>query len=429
MATYVHRTPTNIAITMQRLKIFVSAYACEPDLGSEIGVGWHWVLEMSKYFDLYVLTRASNKHTIEPWVAVHPEYSHIHFYYYDLPQWARFWKRGMKGVRIYYNLWQYFSDRIVKRVMQKHAIKIFHHVTYGNVMWKVSSYGQRQFFIWGPVGGLETIPSEYSQHYDKSSRRLEFIRRVIVRLMRLSPSFRLRCSQANLILCKTEITRSLVPSKYRHKAILFTDVAVDATKQIQQLTGEKVNHQHTTFVTIGRLDAWRGFDLIIEAMAEAVKHNANIHLTIVGDGIDCHRLQALVDTHELRAHITFAGYVPMTAYYLYMYQSDAVINASLKEGAVTVSFDSMAMGKPLLCIDTTGYTRYFSNDYAIVVPRSDRATTISQLAQGILALTDTTIRQQLGDRARAAGIKFTWEARGREIRDAILTAWHNHLKH
>lgn len=35
-----------------RLKIFVSAYACEPDLGSEIGVGWHWVLEMSKYFEL-----------------------------------------------------------------------------------------------------------------------------------------------------------------------------------------------------------------------------------------------------------------------------------------------------------------------------------------------------------------------------------------
>jgi hypothetical protein len=28
---------------MTKPKIFVSAYACEPDLGSEIGVGWHWV--------------------------------------------------------------------------------------------------------------------------------------------------------------------------------------------------------------------------------------------------------------------------------------------------------------------------------------------------------------------------------------------------
>ncbi len=38
----------------EKLKIFVSAYACEPNLGSEIGVGWNWVLQMSKYFELYV---------------------------------------------------------------------------------------------------------------------------------------------------------------------------------------------------------------------------------------------------------------------------------------------------------------------------------------------------------------------------------------
>ena len=59
----------------QSIKIFISAYACEPGLGSEIGVGWHWVLEMSKYFDLWVLTRKSNRHTIEPWIAEHPEYA------------------------------------------------------------------------------------------------------------------------------------------------------------------------------------------------------------------------------------------------------------------------------------------------------------------------------------------------------------------
>ena len=58
----------------ERLKIFVSAYACEPHLGSEIGVGWHWVLEMSKYFELWVLTRESNRHTIEPWIDKHPAY-------------------------------------------------------------------------------------------------------------------------------------------------------------------------------------------------------------------------------------------------------------------------------------------------------------------------------------------------------------------
>lgn len=413
----------------QRLKIFVSAYACEPDLGSEIGVGWHWVLELSKYFDLHVLTRQSNRHSIEPWIAQHPEYSHIRFYYYDLPKWARFWKSGMKGVRIYYNLWQMCSNKLVKRIMQQHDIKIFHHLTYGNVMWKVSSYGQRQFFIWGPVGGLETIPESYSSHYLKDSSRLERIRRMAVRLMQLTPSFRQRCKQANLILCKTEFTRDRIPQCYRHKGILFTDVAVEPSKVKQLTTAEQATTTRTNFVSIGRLDAWRGFDLAIEAMAIAVKRNSAIHLTIVGHGIDLPRLEQLVQRLGLEQHVTFAGQVPMTAYYVYMHQSDAVINASLKEGAVTVSFDSMAMGKPLLCIDTTGYTRYFSNDYAIVVPREERQATIEQLANGILTLTDSATRQRLGQRAKAAGEQFTWEARGHEIRDAILRAWEQHEAH
>ena len=55
-------------------KIFVSAYACEPGMGSEIGVGWHWVIELAKYHEVWVLTRESNRGTIVPWLEQHREY-------------------------------------------------------------------------------------------------------------------------------------------------------------------------------------------------------------------------------------------------------------------------------------------------------------------------------------------------------------------
>lgn len=404
------------------LKIFVSAYACEPGLGSEIGVGWHWVLEMSKYFELWVLTRESNRHTIEPWMAEHPEYGNIHFLYYDWPKWARFWKKGMRGVRTYYNIWQACTNSIVKRTMQENDIKIFHHVTYGNVMWKVSSYGQKQFFVWGPVGGLETIPTEYADRYDQKSRLIETVRRVSVWLTKRSVGFKRRCQNADLILCKTDITRTQIPEAHREKAILFTDVAVD---EKQSSVSEKIMHaeEQTEFITVGRLDAWRGFDLIIEAMALAVKENKQIHLTIIGKGADEQRLNALIAQYGLESCVTMAGKVDMETYFGYMQRCDAVINASLKEGAVTVSFDSMSLGKPLLCIDTTGYTRYFSEEYAILVKRSSRNATIQDLSRGILKLTDKGTRLDMGKRARLAGKQFTWHARGEEIRDAILQAW------
>ena len=91
---------------MSKLKVFISAYACEPNLGSEIGVGWNWMLQMSTFFELWVLTRKSNQSSIETWLSKNKDYNHINFLYFDLPYYLRFWKKGLRGVRTYYNIWQ-----------------------------------------------------------------------------------------------------------------------------------------------------------------------------------------------------------------------------------------------------------------------------------------------------------------------------------
>lgn len=404
---------------MKRLKIFVSAYACEPDLGSEIGVGWHWVLEMSKYFELWVLTRESNRHSIEPWIAQHPAFAQIHWLYYDLPKWARFWKKGLRGVRLYYNLWQVCTNQIVKRTMQANDIRVFHHLTYGNVLWKVSSYGQKQFFIWGPVGGLETIPNTFSKHYGWRNRLLECVRRWNVSLLPLNRGFIHRCEQVNLMLCKTEITRSFVPVAYRDKTVLQTDVAVEEGVT-ESLIAEERNDDTLRLITVGRLDAWRGFDLCIEALAKAAKQVPHIHLTFVGSGSDETRLREIAKRLHVAEKVTFTGKVPGSTYKQLLAASDVVVNASLKEGAVTVSFDSMALGKPLICIDTTGYTRYFKEEYAVIVPAMDRSETIEALAEGMVRLRNQDVRRVMGTAAREAGKNFSWKQRGREIQ-ALLS--------
>ena len=405
-------------MSIEKTKIFVSAYACEPGLGSEIGVGWHWVLEMSKHFELWVLTRESNRGTIEPWIAAHPEFSGIHFLYFDLPKWARFWKKGLRGVRTYYNIWQACTNRIVKRTMRENGIKVFHHLTYGNVLWKVSSYGQKQFFVWGPVGGLETIPAEYSTHYAGKSRMIEWVRRLAIKTLPLNCGLKRRCRNADLILCKTGITRDMLPLKNKDMAVLFTDVAVEDNST--HLTANSKASDTVEFITVGRLDAWRGFDLVIESFARAAKENRNLHLTIVGKGADKQRLCGIVEQLGVQEQVTFTGKVSMDKYYNLLAASDVVVNASLKEGAVTVSFDSMAMGKPLICLDTTGYTRYFSNEYAVVIPRTGREEVVANLAAAMVRMTDAGERKTIGEKAKNAGTKFTWQARGEEFKELLM---------
>jgi len=405
----------------EKLKIFISAYACEPNLGSEIGVGWHWVLEMSKYFDLWVLTRKSNQETIETWLTANPIYKNIHFIYFDLPYYLRFWKKGMRGVRTYYNIWQWCTNSIVKKTMLVNKIKIFHHLTYGNALWSVSNYGKKQFFIWGPTGGTEIIAKDFSKHYELKGRGIESLRRFVVKSLAYNPGFKNRCKHANLILSKTELHKKSIPVKYRRKVILFTDVAVDDF-EVENYTFEKESEK-LTYIVVGRLDPWRGFDILIEAFAKAVEKNANIQLQIVGKGMDLVRLQNLIQQFKMSNHIKMLGEVSMEIYKQLMRDTDVVVNPCLKEGAVTTAFDSMTFGKPLICIDTTGYTRYFSKEYAIVIPKQNRKKTILALKDAVLQLTNPIERDKLGSHAQKMGAKFTWENRGKEIYKAITKAY------
>src|SRR6516164_1163816 len=99
------------------LRVLVSAYACEPGMGSEPGIGWNTVRELGQRHEVWVITRANNQAKIESALASSPMPS-VHFVYFDLPKWSRFWKRGSRAVNLYYYLWQlgaYFTARKLMR--------------------------------------------------------------------------------------------------------------------------------------------------------------------------------------------------------------------------------------------------------------------------------------------------------------------------
>src|SRR5215510_12679494 len=85
-AACIHRTPSSSFLRpmSQRLKVLISAYACEPGKGSEPEVGWQLALHMARLHDVTVLTRANNRQSIETGLASH-DGPHPKFIYYDLP--------------------------------------------------------------------------------------------------------------------------------------------------------------------------------------------------------------------------------------------------------------------------------------------------------------------------------------------------------
>jgi hypothetical protein len=129
-----------------RLRVLMSAYACEPERGSEPGVGWNWVQQIGRFEEVWVITRANNRQAIEdaPATQLLPN---VHFIYFDLPRWSCFWKRGVRGIHAYYYLWQLGAYFVARKLHRKVGFDLVHHVTFVN-------YWMPSFLALLPVCGV-----------------------------------------------------------------------------------------------------------------------------------------------------------------------------------------------------------------------------------------------------------------------------------
>ncbi|MCZ6744779.1 MAG: glycosyltransferase family 1 protein, partial [Alphaproteobacteria bacterium] len=141
------------------MKILLSAYACEPNKGSEPEVGWRWALELARLgHEVWVLTRENNRTSIEAGLARQNPLPNLHFAYYDLPPWARWWKRGARGVHLYYRLWQWGAYRLAKKLHRQHGFDRAHHVTFVSLRHPTFLRRLGVPFVFGPVAGGERVP-------------------------------------------------------------------------------------------------------------------------------------------------------------------------------------------------------------------------------------------------------------------------------
>ncbi len=81
-----------------------------------------------RFHEVWVVTRANNRAAIEgELTATVPG---LHIVYHDLPRWARWWKRGHRGIHLYYLLWQFTALRVARRLHQEVGFDIGHQVTF-----------------------------------------------------------------------------------------------------------------------------------------------------------------------------------------------------------------------------------------------------------------------------------------------------------
>jgi len=410
-----------------RHRILLSAYACEPGRGSEPGVGWNWALSLVRLgHEVWVLTRANNRACIEAALraGVNVDVSKLHFVYYDLPAWARWWKKGGRGVHLYYALWQRFVLGIAAQAHREHRFSVVHHITLG--AWRQPSHLFKLGvpLIFGPVGGGESASWNLVRTLPALAQAGELMRLVVNWLSLLNPVLRKCLRQAVLVVAKTPQTADWV-RRCGSPCITSLEIGVDQTiVQFGEQCEAPIRKGPLRCIYAGRLIGWKGVHLSIEAVAHARRAGADVSLTVVGSGPMRNALAGAVELNDVQGVVTFIPWLAQPTLFAEYRSHDILLFPSFHDSSGNVVLEAFAHGLPVLCFATGGPSVLVDETNGISVsPIGSAAEGFDpalRLAAQLIRLTaDKLLQTRLASGARATASQMEWWAAAQRVYSAI----------
>ena len=391
------------------MKLLVSAYACEPGMGSEPGVGWNWVIALVRRgYDVHVITRSNNRESIESTTRASDR--NPRFAYYDLPRWLRFWKKWPGGIYLYYLLWQIGAYRLAKRLHAAERFECVHHVTF-------VSFRQPSFmgllgipFIFGPVGGGESLPRALRQGLPFTGKMAEAVRSLGNSLVAIDPLMHLTLSRARMIACTTEETLAKIPQRFRGKCVVQRAIGIDRQEIVAGYEPETPTHR---FLYVGRLLYWKGLHLALRALKETRKAIPDVTLRVIGDGDDRAWLLRVSREEGVSDLVEWISAKPQEEVWREYRESVALVFPSLHDSGGMVVLEALAAGLPVICLDRGGPGAIVNASCGVVVETGEQneKTVVGAVARAmVLICTDRECRKRLAENAPARVAEMTWDA-------------------
>jgi glycosyltransferase involved in cell wall biosynthesis len=398
----------------QRLSVLISAYACEPGLGSEEGVGWNTILHMSRHVDIWAITQAANRQKIEATPGLP---SNIHWVYYDLPRWATFYRKGKRGTRLHYMMWQRGILPLARRLHAEQQFDLVHHLTFAQY-WTATFLSRLSApLLWGPVGGGESAPHNFYRTLGLKGWLFETVRDVARRIGELRPEVRRTARRARIVLATSPETAARIKGLGRRDVEVATNVGI-GVEEFARLSQIPIRDA-TPFrlVSIGNLLALKGFHLGLAAFARMAQDYPSAEYWFIGDGPELSRLKAMAVELGVGDKVHFLGQRPRDQVLERLAEFDVLVHPSLHDSGGTVCLEAMAAARPVICLDLGGPATLVSDSAGFKIPAHTPEEAVSQMANAMLSLArDPQHRAQLARQARKhVETKHLWDQRAREF--------------
>lgn len=315
-----------------RADVFLLAFACEPDRGSEPGVGFAAAAALGSVpgapeHRRVLVTRPHRVGAIRDALAALGT-PPIEVLAVPLPAWVVA-ATGRRRVRLAYVCWQWIAVRAVRRQLAPGRPAVVHHVTFASegVPTFESRLSGRAALVFGPAGSSTDVAGD-----ETLLRRL---RRVFAR-----PTL----SKTDVLVAQS----NAVAAGWRRQG---STAAIVVEPNIVIEPGARLP-QRWDVVAVGRLIARKRVDLALRAFAVGAPEGAR--LGVLGDGPLEDELRRLVDELCIADRVDFLGFVERAQSLEAMASARVLLHASRQEGAPWVIGEAQSMGTHPIAVRGSG---------------------------------------------------------------------------
>ena len=197
------------------------------------------------------------------------------------------------------------------------------------------------------------------------------------------------CASAEFVGAETDYSRDLLAARCpeSREKIFRVYNGIDLSRfpnpEVYQRSSATIR-----FLSVGRLVAFKGFDILIDACAEIQKRGLNFNCEIIGEGTLGEELEQRVSRENLRQRIHFAGEQSQNYVLAALRDCDVFVLASAPDerGASdifpTVIAEAMATGKPVVSTTVAGIPELVANrKTGLLAPPRDARTLADAMEQ------------------------------------------------
>ena len=351
----------------KKLKILISCYACSPKRGSEPGMGWSFVLGLSKQHEVHVIVEKEKwQKDIEAFLE-QQQNENLKFYFIHKKRNRFLRKIWPPSYYWFYKIWQKEAFALAQKLEEEHNFDAVHQLNMvgyrePGFLWKM-----KKPFVWGPIGGTENVPwklfslfSFYGKIFYGGRNIINSFQRSFFERPKLAASHK----QSTLIAATPDIKKS-IKELWKSDAIVIPEVGAVNLSKIE-ITKRNEN-EPLKIVWSGQHTSGKALHILLKSLS-LLTVGINWELHVLGVGKETKNWKQLSKKLQIDSKCFWYGWLDKKKAFQVMKSGHCLAITSLKDLTSSVIIEGVSLGLPIVTLDHCGFSFVVDDSCGIKIP-------------------------------------------------------------